>query len=130
MPIQSRENNFNAWLFLTGVVLAVLIGISASSFLPFEELQNYSKQIYATLVFLGILVGFFTQVSGRESQTFLIAGTIIVLVSRFGMESVTSSLIGIGLGDTVSSTFGALLALFVPATIIVAIKTMFSASKI
>jgi anaerobic C4-dicarboxylate transporter len=130
MPIQSKENNLSAWLFLAGVVLAVVIGISASSLLPFEELKSYSKEIYTILVFLGILVGYFTQVTGKESQTFLIAGTIIVIVSRFGMESVTSSLIGIGLGDTVSSTFGALLALFVPATIVVALKTVFSVSKV
>jgi len=130
MPIQSEENNFSAWIFLAGVVLAVVIGISASSFLPFEELQSYSKEIYTILVFLGILVGYFTQITGKESQTFLIAGTIIVIVSRFGMESVASSLIGIGLGDTVSSTFGALLALFVPATIIVALKTVFSVAKV
>lgn len=130
MPIQSKENDFNAKLFLIGVILAVIIGISTSSLLPFEYLQEYSKPIYIMLIILGILVGFFTQVSGKEGQTFLIAGTVIVLVSKFGMESVTSSLIGIGLGDTVSSTFGALLILFVPATIIVALKTVFSVSKI
>ncbi len=130
MPIQSRENNFSAWLFLIGVVFAVVIGMIASSLLPFEELQSYSKPIYAMLVVLGLLVGFFTRVSGKESQTFLIAGTIIVIVSRFGMESVTASLIGIGLSDTVSSTFGALLALFIPATIVVALKTVFSVSNV
>jgi hypothetical protein len=130
MPIQSRENNLNAWIFLIGVVLAIIIGISASSLLPFEELQSYSKPIYAILILLGILVGSFTHISGRDSQTFLIAGTVIVLVSRFGMESVTSSLIGMGLGDIVASTFGALLALFVPATIVVAVKTVFSISNV
>ncbi len=41
-------------------------------------------------------------------------------------DSVRGSLIGIGIGDTVSSVFAALLALFVPATIIVALKTVFS----
>ncbi|MBA7675378.1 hypothetical protein ES703_83611 [subsurface metagenome] len=46
------------------------------------------------------------------------------------MESVTGSLIGIGIGDIVSSTFAALLVLFVPATIVVAIKTVFGLSKI
>jgi len=67
---------------------------------------------------------------GKDSQTFLIAGAILVIVSKFGMESVTGSLIGIGIGDTVSSTFSALLALFVPATIIVALKTVFSIAKV
>lgn len=130
MPIQSKENNLNAWIFLIGVILAVVIGISASSLLPFEALQKYSKPIYALLVFLGVLIGSLTHVSGKDAQTFLIAGTIIVLVSRFGMESVASSLIGIGLGDIVSSTFGALLSLFVPTTIVVAIKTVFSLSNV
>ncbi|MFH1365713.1 MAG: hypothetical protein ABIH28_03960 [archaeon] len=130
MPIQSKENNISAWVFLIGVVLAIVIGIGTSSLLPFEELRAYSKPIYALLVFFGLLVGFFTHASRRDSQTFLIAGTVIVLVSRFGMESVTSSLIGIGLGDIVASTFGALLVLFVPATIVVAIKTVFSISNI
>jgi hypothetical protein len=130
MTIHSVENSWSAWAFLTGVILAIVIGISASSFLPFEELQRYSKQIYAVLVFLGLLVGFFTQASGKDSQTFLIAGTVIVLVSKFGMEAVTTSLIGIGLVDIVSSIFAALLVLFVPATIIVALKTVFSVSRV
>ena len=80
---------------------------------------------------LGVFVGFSINVSGKsDSQTFLIASAILVIVSKFGMESVTGSLIGIGIGDTVSSTFAALLALFVPATIIVALKTVFSVAKI
>ena len=66
----------------------------------------------------------------EDSQTFLIAGAILVIVSKFGMESVTGSLIGIGIGDIVSSIFAALLVLFVPATIIVAIKTVFGIAKI
>lgn len=130
MPIQSKENSWSAWVFLAGVVLAVAIGISASSLLPFEELQKYSKPIYALLVLVGLSVGFLTKISGKESQTFLIAGTVIVLVSKFGMETVNSSLIGIGLVDIVSSTFAALLVLFVPATIVVALKTVFSVSRV
>ncbi|GAI87568.1 unnamed protein product, partial [marine sediment metagenome] len=79
---------------------------------------------------LGIFVGFSINVGGKDSQTFLIAGAILVVVSKFGMESVTGSLIGIGIGDIVSSVFAALLTLFVPATIIVALKTVFSIAKI
>ena len=64
------------------------------------------------------------------SAALLIAGAVLVVVSTFGMESVTGSLIGIGIGDAVSSTFSALLALFVPATIIVALKNVFSIAKV
>jgi len=130
MVIKSRENSFGAWAFLIGVILAVIIGLSTSSFLSLSSITAYSPQIYGILVILGLVVGFSIKIAGKDSQTFLIAGAILVIVSKFGMESVTGSLIGIGIGDTVSSTFAALLALFVPATIIVALKTVFSIAKI
>ena len=130
MAITSKENSFGAWAFLIGVVLAVIIGTSASSFFSLEKVMAYSAQIYAILVILGLVVGFSIKTTGKDSQTFLIAGAILVVVSKFGMESVTGSLIGIGVGDTVSSTFAALLVLFVPATIIVALKTVFSIAKV
>jgi len=130
MVLKSKENSLGAWAFLVGVILAVIIGISATSFLPLSTITQYSPQIYAILVILGIIVGSTIQVEGKDSQTFLIAGAILVVVSKFGMESVTGSLIGIGIGDTVVSAFSALLALFVPATIIVSVKTVFSLAKI
>ena len=130
MVIKSKENSSGAWAFLIGVILAVVIGISTTFFIPLTKIGQYSSPIYAILVILGIFVGFKVNVSGKDSQTFLISGAILVIVSKFGGESVTGSLIGIGIGDIVSSTFSALLALFVPATIIVAIKSVFSVSKI
>ncbi len=130
MAITDKENSFGAWAFLIGVVLAVIIGTSASSFFSLEKIMAYSAQIYAILIILGLVVGFSIKTTGKDSQTFLIAGAILVVVSKFGMESVTGSLIGIGVGDTVSSTFAALLVLFVPATIIVALKTVFSIAKV
>lgn len=130
MVIRSNENSFGAWAFLIGVILAVIIGLSTSSFLSLQKVISYSTQIYAILVILGLLVGFSINVSRKDAQTFLIAGAILVIVSKFGMESVSGSLIGIGVGDTVSSTFAALLALFAPATIIVALKTVFSIAKV
>jgi hypothetical protein len=57
-------------------------------------------------------------------------GAILVIVSRFGMDSVTGSLIGVGGGDTASTIFASLLALFVPATVIVALKTVFGIAKV
>ncbi|MFH1801302.1 MAG: hypothetical protein ABH804_00495 [archaeon] len=129
MVIKARENYLSAWAFLIGVILAIIIGISTSSFLSIDIVKKYSSQIYAVLIILGIVVGFMN-VTGRDSQTFLLSGTVLVIVSRFGMESVRGSLIGIGVGDVVSSTFAALLALFVPATIIVALKTVFSIAKV
>lgn len=128
MTIKSQENYAGAWAFLIGVVLAILIGLS-TTLIPIPFLAKYSAQIYGILVVLGIVVGFLN-VTSKDSQTFLLAGAVLVIVSKFGMESVTGSLIGIGIGDAVSSTFAALLALFVPATIIVALKTVFSMTNV
>ena len=123
MVIKSKENSIGAWAFLVGVILAVIIGLS-TTLISIPALTAYSGQIYAILVILGLIVGFLN-VTGKDSQTFLFTGAILVVVSKFGMESVTGSLIGIGIGDAVSSTFAALLVLFVPATIVVALKQYF-----
>ena len=128
MALRSHENSVGAWSFLIGVILAFIIGLG-TTLLPIPALINYSAQIYSVLVLLGVIVGFMV-VGGKDSQTFLIAGVVVVIASKFGMESIGGSLIGIGLGDTVTSIFSALLALFVPATIIASLKTVFSISKI
>jgi len=130
MAIRSHENSVGAWAFLVGVILAIVIGISTSSFLDIDGIRAYNVQIFGVLVLLGIIVGFTIKISGRNSETFLIAAAVIVIVSRFGMEGVTGSIIGVGIGDTVTSTFAALLTLFVPATIIVALKQVFSIANI
>jgi hypothetical protein len=129
MVLKSKENEFGAWAFLMGVILAVLIGV-VTVLIPIPALTNYSAEIYGILVILGIIIGFWNVPTGKDSQTFLISSAILVIVSKFGMESVTGSLIGIGIEDLVSSVFGALLVLFVPATIIVALKSVFSIAKV
>lgn len=129
MVLKSKENEFGAWAFLIGVILAIVIGV-VTSLISIPSLTNYSAEIYGILVILGVIIGFWNVPTGRDSQTFLISGAVLVIVSKFGMESVTGSLIGIGIGDLVSSVFGALLVLFVPATIIVALKSVFSIAKV
>lgn len=127
--IKSTENSIGAWAFLMAVILAILVGI-LTMFIPVHSLAKYSSFIYFILMILGIVVGISINTIGRDSQTFLISGAIIVIVSRFGMESVTSSLIGVGVGDLVSSIFASSLALFVPATIVVALKNVFGIAKV
>jgi hypothetical protein len=129
MAITSRENSVSAWIFLVGVILAVFIGV-ITALIPITKISQFSSPIYAILVLLGIFVGIKIDVSDKHSQTFLISSAVLVVVSKFGMESVVGSLIGIGIGDLVASVFGALLVLFVPATIVVALKTVFSMTKI
>ena len=129
MALKSKENSLGAWAFLFGVILAIGIGIASSTLISIPTLTKYSSSIYAILAILGIIVGF-VNVTNKDSQTFLVSGAILVVVSKMGMESVTGSLIGIGVGSVMTSVFGALLALFVPATIIVALKTVFGIAKV
>lgn len=129
MAIISKEIQIGARIFLIGVILSVIIGLS-TTLLPIPYLVKYSSAIYAILVIFGLFVGFLSVDSKKKSQAFMTAGTVLVIVSKFGMESVTGSLIGIGIGDAVTSVFAALLTLFVPATIVVAIKNLFSIAKI
>ena len=128
MVIKARENVVGAWAFLIGVILALIIGLS-TTWISIPALKEYSGVIYSLLVILGVVVGFMN-VGGKDSQTFMMAGAVLVIVSQFGMESVNKSLIGIGLGDVISSVFAALLVLFVPATIIVALKTVFNIANV
>lgn len=128
MVIRSKENSIGAWAFLIGVILAVVIGVSAS-FVSIPVIAKYNAQVYAVLVVLGLIVGSMN-VTSKDSTTFMLASAILVIVSKFGMEGVTGSLIGIEIGQIVTSIFGALLALFVPATIIVALKAVFSIAKV
>jgi hypothetical protein len=124
--LRSHENSVAAWAFLIGIILAIAIGLST----PYiSALKLYSSPIYIILIILGIVVGSMIT-AGKDSQTFLMIGAILVIISKFGMESVRESLIGIGLVDVVSSTFSALLVLFIPATIIVAIKAVFALAKL
>ena len=129
MAIVAKENSIGAWAFLIGVVLAIMIGVTAS-FFSIPSLRIYSSIIYGILVVLGLTVGFSVKVARKDAQTFLVTGAIIVIVSKYGMDSVLGSLLGIGVGNIMTTTFAALLALFVPATIVVALKTVFSLAKV
>lgn len=126
--IKSKENSIGAKGFIFGVILAVIIGLSAS-FLP-NFTMRYSSFIYLILVVLGLIVGFAINTNERDSQTFLVSAAIMVIVSKFGMDSVINSLIGIGASTIASTTFSALLTLFVPATIVVAIKTVLKLTRV
>lgn len=130
MVLKSRENSVGAWVFLFGVILAAFMGIVTTFFIPLSKINQFSSPIYAILVLVGLFVGINVNVSAKDTQTFLISSAILVIVSKFGMESVVGSLIGIGIGDLVASVFGALLVLFVPVTIVVALKSVFSITKV
>ncbi len=132
MAIRSRENSTGAWAFLIGIVLAIIIALiksfSITAFVKFNQI------FYVLLLIMGVIVGSIN-VRTENINTFLLAGTVLVVVSKFGLEGVVDRLGGSMLGITQlgligQEIFGALLVLFIPATIVVAIKTVFSIAKV
>ncbi len=119
MPVKSRENLIGAWAFLAGIVLAVAVGLFAT----------VNSIILLILAGLGVVVGYF--VSEKDVQTFLIASVSLVIVSFAGIQGLvlSAAVVGIDIGNIISSILATLLVLFVPATIIVALKTVFSLAK-
>lgn len=116
--IRARENLIGAWAFLIGVVLAVAVGVFAGS--------NISPFILAILAVLGIVVGFF--VAEKDVHTFLLASVSLVIVSYMGISGLVlgAAVSGIQIGKIITSVLQTLLSLFVPATIVVALKSVFS----
>lgn len=121
MVIKSRENVIGAWFFLVGIVLALIVGLVAGN--------RINSVVLGVLALLGIVLGFF--VAEKDVRTFLLASVSLVVVSYAGISGLvlSAALSGIQIGEYVSSVLGALLVLFVPATIIVVIKTVFSIAK-
>jgi hypothetical protein len=112
MP-KAKGNLIGAWAFLIGVVLAVILGLLG---------KNVVTGIWAIiLVVLGIIVGLLN-IGSTETKEFLLAGTALVVVGALGGQT----LMGV---DYLGSVLQALVILFVPATIVVALKSVFAIAK-
>jgi hypothetical protein len=124
MVIKSRENLWGAWAFSIGVGLSLLVGI----IVVFTG-KNLDPSIVSILALLGLIAGYF--VAEKDVQTFLFAAVSLVLVSWAGMNGLVmgAAIMGVNISKLITSTMGALLMLFVPATIIVSLKMVFSIAK-
>ena len=99
-----------SWAFLIGVILAIVFGI-----------VGVEPLIATILVVLGLIVGFLN-ITDKEVKPFLKSGTILVLVSWLGADAITTIS---WFGDILN----AMMLIFVPATIIVALKSVFILAK-
>ena len=121
--MKSRENLIGAWAVLLGVIIAIILGISQKT-----VLISYNTGVYITLTILGIIIGTVSfGNNSRESSTFLLATVSLVIVSSLGQERISS--IG-NVGLFIVTILDALLIMFIPATIIVALKTVFSIANV
>ena len=107
----AKSNLIGAIAFLLGVILAVIFGAAG----------EISPLVTYILVVLGLLVGLLN-ITDKEATTFLMSAVALVIVSSLSADA-------LNVIPLVSRMFNALLVLFVPATVIVALKAVFTAAK-
>lgn len=108
------------WSFLVGLVLAVLLGLGFTG--------PYGSQMLWAVFLLGLVVGLLNITAG-ETSAFLTSGTVLVLVSYLG-AGVLGDAAATGLGvDVLVNVLNSILTLFVPATMVVALRAVFGLAK-
>ncbi|MFA5993090.1 MAG: hypothetical protein WC796_05275 [Candidatus Pacearchaeota archaeon] len=115
-----------SWAFLIGVILALVLGIYTG--VTGAALTSYWILI---LVIIGLIVGFLN-ITGKETTPFLLSGVVLIIASALGggvFARAEGAVLGINLGLVIGNILGTLMAIFVPATIIVAIKNVFALAK-
>lgn len=100
------------WAFLIGVILAVVVG-----FFP----SVGTTGMMTALVIVGLIVGLLN-IGDHEVTQFLFSGLVLVLIGGTGMTMLANV-------PYVSGILTALLAIFVPATIIVAVKNVLGLAR-
>lgn len=107
----AKRNKLGSWAFLIGVIIAVIIGLVPTT-------GNILPMI---LVILGIIVGLLN-IADKEVTPFLMSGAVLIIAAGLGQNVLS-------IVPFVGEIVTALLMLFVPATIIVAIKNVFGIAK-
>ncbi|MFH1358834.1 MAG: hypothetical protein ABIH37_03030 [archaeon] len=108
---KKTNNTLGSWAFLIGLVLAVVVGL----------LGGLNSTTSLILVIIGLIVGLLN-IADKETNAFLMAGAVLIIASAFGGNV-------LGAVPYIGTIFDALLVLFVPATIVVAIKSVFILAK-
>lgn len=121
--VRSKENLWGAYAFLVGVVLAVMMGLFNDS------LESAGGLFYSALVLIGLIVGAMN-ISDKDSRVFLFSSVSIVIVAALGVESLKYIPTSNYVVASLRNVLGSLSLLFIPATVVVSLKTVFSISKI
>lgn len=108
---KTKGNFIGGWAFLIGVILAIIIGL-------FGVTNNV---LIYVLVVIGLIVGLLN-VADEETTPFLMSGAVLIIASALGQSE-------LGVISYLGGILRALLLIFVPATVIVAVKNVFSLAK-
>ena len=109
-----NNNVLGAWAFLIGVVLSVIAG--------FVSAIELNDGLWAGIfVALGITIGLLN-ITSKEVKDFMLAGTVLIVVSSLSGFAYRAL-------PYVGEIIRALVVLFTPATIVVALKVVFTEAR-
>lgn len=115
-----KENKMMAkvgsWAFIVGVLLAVIMGLWT------DVLGSVGVTV---LILLGLIVGLLN-ITGRETMPYIAAVIALMLVTAFGGNVLSQA--GY-IGPALESILNAIMVFIIPATIIVALKTVYSLAE-
>ena len=106
-----------SWVFILGVIVAIVIPI----------FTDFSPWLSSLLIILGLAIGFLN-ITIAETQTFLLAALALVIVSGFSSTSEVITEVA-RIGPVLGRIFNAILLLVVPATIIVALRSIYGVAR-
>ena len=112
MAKKQQGSTLGSWAFLIGVIIAVIFA--------FLQITNW---LIWVLFVIGVIIGLFN-ITDKEATPFLMAGTVLVVVSYLGSGVVEE--LGV---RWIPNFLTNLLTIFVPATIIVALRAVFAMAK-
>lgn len=111
MAKSKQKSLIGGWASLVGVVLAIVLGLFGT----------LSPAMVYVLVVIGLIVGFLN-IAEEETSPFLLAGTVLIIASSLGSDI-------LGVISELGAVLNALLAIFVPATVVVAIRHVFRLAR-
>jgi len=111
-----KKNRIGAWAFLIGIVIAVTLGVFSA-----QVTSTIQEIVLWSLIFLGFVIGLLN-ITNKESSGFLLVAVALVIVSYFGRTVLM-------IVPVLAGILEALLILFIPTTIIVALKSVFEMAK-
>ena len=107
----SKGNLIGSWAFLIGVIVAIVLGF----------MGTLSDTMRIVLVVIGLIVGLLN-IADEEVSPFLMSGAVLIIASSLGASEVSTI-------TWLSGILSALMLIFVPAVVIVAIKNVFSLAR-
>lgn len=105
------------WAFIIGVIIALIVGFLSDII--------GAALVTGILVVLGVIVGFLN-VTDKETKGYLLAAVSLVIVTSLGGQALGAIPT---IGGYIINVFNAIMTFVIPATIIVALKAIYSIAK-